>query len=77
MPTKQKTSIKANKAKDDWVLAIYCDYGHEGTKRAIRFSYSLKSGQNSWEKFYKNFSRNGYRCWQEDKKGNIIRDSRG
>lgn len=69
------TSVKANKKLNDWVVAIFCDYGKPGTKKLIRASYTLESGKNSWEKFHKIFSKNGYRCWQEDKKGKIINDS--
>ena len=68
-------SVKAKKKIDDWVVAIFCDYGVPGNKRLIRASYSLESGKNSWEKFYRSFSKNGFRCWQEDKKGKIINDS--
>lgn len=62
--------------KDEWCAAIYCDYGNPETKRVIRLSYSKISAENSWKKFYKSFSKNGYRCWQEDRKGNIIHDSK-
>lgn len=73
---KTMTSIKVSKKIDDWVVAIYCDYGKPGNKRLIRASYSLESGKNAWEKFNKMYSKNGYRCWQENKKGKIINDSR-
>ena len=69
-------SIKANEKIKDWVAAIYCDYGNPGTKRLIRASYSLNSAKNSWNKMYKMFSKNGWRCWQENKKGKILRDSK-
>lgn len=68
-------NIRVDKKLNDWVVAIFCDYGQKETKRMIRASYSLKSGVSSWQKFRKSFSKNGYRCWQEDKKGNIINDS--
>ena len=61
--------------KKDWVLAIYCDYGEENNKKVIRLSYTLESGKNSWDRFKKTFSKNGYRCWQEDKNGNVVNDS--
>jgi len=54
---------------------MYCDYGKEGHKKAIRLSNSPESAQNSWEKMIKAFSKNGYRCWQEDRCGNIINRS--
>lgn len=73
MPVK---SIKANKSKSDWVIALFCDYGTPGNKKIIRASYSIDSAQRAWEKFVKVWSKNGYRCWQENKKGNIINDSR-
>lgn len=76
MLKEKKKNVKADKSIKDWVLAIYCDYGKPGTKRLIRASYSIESGKNSWEKLYKMFSRNGYRCWQENKKGKIINDSK-
>lgn len=75
MPTNKRKSIKLNKANDEWVVAIYCDYGDKEVKRQIRASYSLESGKKAWQKFSKMFSKNKYRCWQEDKKGNIINDS--
>ena len=68
-------SVKLNKKTNDWVTAIYCDYGVEGKKKLIRLSYTKESGQNSWNKFKKAFSSNGYRCWQTDKKGKILNDS--
>lgn len=71
---KKKASVKADKSLNDWVLAIYCDYGVAGTKRAIRFSYSKESGEKAWIKFKKMFAQ--YHCWQEDRKGNIVQDSR-
>lgn len=71
-----KKSIKAEKSLQDWVVAIYCDYGKPGNKRLLRASYSLKSGEKAWEKLAKTWSKNGYRCWQENKKGKIIRDSK-
>jgi len=55
---------------------IYCDYGNQKTKKPIRLSYSQISAANSWKKFHKNFSKNGWRCWQEDTEGNIINDSK-
>ncbi len=55
---------------------MYCDYGNPENKRVIRLSYSLESAKNSWLKFYKAYSKNGYRCWQENKKGKILNDSR-
>lgn len=61
--------------KEDYCAVIFCDYGKPGNKRPIRLSYSKSSAENSWKKFYKSFSKNGYRCWQEDRKGNIIHDS--
>ena len=68
-------SVKLDKSVNDWVIAMYCDYGKPETKRVIRLSYSEKSAQNSWRKYYKYFSKNKYRCWQENKKGEIINDS--
>ena len=68
-------SVKQNKRVSDWVVAMYCDYGKPDAKRVIRLSYTEKSAQNSWLKLYKSFSKNGYRCWQENKKGKIINDS--
>jgi len=69
-------SIKADKKIGDWVVAMYCDYGIPGKKRMIRASYSKQSAQNSWLKLYKMFSKNGRRCWQEDRSGNILNDSK-
>ena len=69
-------SVKADKSVGDWVVAIYCDYGKESHKAVIRLSYSLESGKNSWKKFKKPFSMNGWRCWQEDRKANIINDTK-
>lgn len=69
------SNVKANKSREDWVLAIFCDYGVPGTKRLIRASYSIETGLKSWDKFVKSYSKNGYRCWQENKKGKIINDS--
>ena len=63
------SSVKASKSARDWVVATYCDYGQENKKRVLRLSYSLKSIKNY-------FSKNCYRCWQEDKKGNVLNDSR-
>lgn len=71
----KKSSVKADKSVEDWVLAIYCDYGSPGTKRLIRASYSIESGLNSWEKFRK-FGGGRYHCWQENKKGKILRSNR-
>lgn len=71
----KKRSIKLDKSPNDWVVAIYCDYGNKETKRLIRASYSVESGKRAWQKFCKMFSKNGYRCWQEDKKGKVINDS--
>ena len=68
-------SVRLDKKINDWVTAMYCDYGKGNYKKVIRLSYSKSSGQNSWEKLKKTFSSNGYRCWQEDKKGKIINDS--
>jgi hypothetical protein len=68
-------NVKADKKYTDWTAAIFCDYGKPGTKMLVRASYSKKSAANSWLKFYKAYSKNGYRCWQETKKGKIINDS--
>lgn len=59
----------------EWVVAMYCDYGKENNKRVIRLSYSPESAQNSWKRMSKGFSKNGYRCWQEDRCGNVINRS--
>lgn len=75
MSTKTKKSIKSDKSLDEWVVAIFCDYGKPDQKRLIRASYSLESGVRAWERFSKMFSKNGHRCWQETKKGKIINDS--
>lgn len=75
MAKKPKMNIRADKPRDQWVVAMYCDYGKPGTKRLIRASYSNATALTSWNKFHKTFSRNGYRCWQEDKSGVIIRQS--
>ena len=69
----KKISVKLDKSKEDWVAAIYCDYGTPGRKTAIRLSYSMDSAKNSWNKFLK-FGSNNWRCWQEDKKGNVINE---
>lgn len=71
----RKANVKADKSIDDWVIAMFCDYGDKRTRRMIRASYSAQSAANSWNKLYKSFSKNGYRCWQEDKFGTIVRDS--
>jgi hypothetical protein len=68
-------SIKLNKKTSEWVVAMYCDYGKPDNKRVIRLSYSLESAEGSWHRFYKQFSKNGFRCWQENRKGKIINDS--
>lgn len=70
-------SIKIDKSVNDWVLAIYCDYGKPGEKRLVRASYSLESGERAWAKFFKTWTKSGYRLWQENKKGKIVRDSHG
>lgn len=57
------------------LFIIYCDYGNPKQKLIIRRSYSKKSAENSWKKLFKNFSKNKWRCWQEDEKGKIINDS--
>lgn len=70
-----KQSVKADKSLKDWIVALYCDYGVPGNKKLIRASYSLESGERAWEKLFKSWSKNGYRCWQENKRGKILRDS--
>lgn len=70
-----KHNPRADKSIDQWSIAMYCDYGKKGIKRLIRASYSVESARSSWNKMYKAFSKNGYRCWQEDKSGKVIRDS--
>jgi len=70
------SSVKLNKKVDDWVVATYCDYGDKEKKKVIRLSYTKSSAQNSWLRFKKDFSKNGYRCWQEDKAGKILNDSK-
>jgi len=57
------------------LFVIYCDFGNPQKKLIIRRSYSKKSAETSWKKFYKNFSQNKWRCWQENEKGCIINDS--
>ena len=69
-------SPRADKKIDDWIVATYCDYGKKNEKRVIRLSYSLESSKSAWKKFNKPFSKNGYRCWQEDREGNILNDSK-
>jgi hypothetical protein len=69
-------SPRADKKVDDWVVATYCDYGKKNDKRVLRLSYTLESSKGAWLKLKKTFSKNGYRCWQEDKKGNILNDSK-
>lgn len=62
--------------KENWIAAIYCDYGNPDIKYVIRLSYSKKSAAKAWVKFKKAFSQNNWRCWQETKKGKIINDSK-
>jgi hypothetical protein len=62
--------------KKNWVAVIYCDYGNPETKRAICHSYSKESAKKAWIKYLKPFSQNGWRCWQESKRGKLLRDSR-
>lgn len=61
--------------KKEWQYVIFCDHGKRGEKTVICRSYSKKTAENSWKKFYKNFSQGNWRCWQENKKGKIIRDT--
>jgi hypothetical protein len=70
-----KQNVKANKKKDDWVVGMFCDYGTPGKKRLIRASYSLESSKHSWVRIHKMFSKNGFRCWQEDRNGKVINDT--
>lgn len=70
-----KPNIRANKAKTDWVVAMYSDHGKKGQKLLVRTSFSVESAEKTWLKLFKAFSRNGSRCWQEDKRGNLIRES--
>jgi hypothetical protein len=70
-------SIKLDKSINDWVLAIYCNYGKPDVKRLLRASYSLESGEKAWTKFCKSWKKSGYRLWQENKQGKIVRDSHG
>ena len=60
--------------KSSWTHAIYCDYG-KADARIIRLSYSSVSAKNAWEKIYKSYSHNNWRCWQVTKRGKVIRDS--
>jgi Fe-S cluster biosynthesis and repair protein YggX len=60
---------------DDWFSIIFCDYGEEGVKFPIFRSYSKETAQRTWEKHKNKFSKNGWRCWQENKKGKILNDS--
>ena len=71
----KRQNVKADKSLDEWVVAMFCDHGDPRTKRLIRASYSLESALNSWNKMHKAFSKNGFRCWQENRSGEIIRDS--
>lgn len=57
------------------LFVIYCDFGNPKQKLVIRRSYSKKSAENSWKKFHKNFSQNKWRCWQENEKGDVIKDT--
>ncbi len=61
---------------DSWIAIIFCDYGQDGVKLPICRSYTEKSAENSWKKYKKRFSKNGFRCWQENKKGKILNDSK-
>jgi hypothetical protein len=70
-----KNNIRLNRKKNDWIVAMYCDYGTKGNKHLIRASYSLESGESAWKNFHEAYSKHGQRCWQEDKDGNIIHDS--
>lgn len=61
--------------KENWMFAIYCDYGNKDIKKVIRLSFSEKSAKGAWKKFGRAFSQSNWHCWQEDRKGNIINDS--
>ena len=67
--------MSSYKVRPDWVVAMFCDYGHKDRKTLLRASYSLTAGEGAWKKFNKAYSKNGYRCWQEDVSGKILRDS--
>lgn len=60
---------------NDWYAIIFCDYGKENFKHIIFRSYSKETAQRTWNKAKKSFSKNGWRCWQENKKGKILNDS--
>jgi len=62
--------------KELYTHIMYCNYGKNDTIREIRRSFSEKSAENSWKKLFKNFSHSNWRCWQINKKGEIIRDSK-
>lgn len=68
--------IGVAKTSKKCLFIIYCDFGNAKQKLIIRRSYSKKSAENSWKKFYKNFSQNNWRCWQEDAKGNVVKDTK-
>lgn len=70
-----KKNVKAEKGVEEWVAAIYCDYGNPEIKKIIRRSYSLETAKRTWEKFKKFTNRGAWRCWQETKAGKILNDT--
>jgi hypothetical protein len=68
--------MRLKKAKKDCLFIIYCDYGIPNQKMIVRRSYSEESAKNSWKKFNKNFSQGNWRCWQENKQGKIVNESK-
>jgi len=70
-------NTRANKSVDDWLIAMYCDYGKKGTKRLVRASFSHKAANSVWYSMSRYYSKHGFSCWQEDKAGNIIQQAGG
>jgi S-adenosylmethionine hydrolase len=74
--TKEKISHVRSK-NDDCVIVTYCDYGDKNRKSIFIRSYSVKSAKDWFNKKSERFTNFGkWRIWQEDKKGNIINDSK-
>jgi hypothetical protein len=70
------------KTKYDWEFRTFSDFGVPGRRRIIGRHYSERAALRAFKELKKSYSRFSdegsrllWRCWQEDRRGVIVRDT--
>lgn len=62
----------AGKKHEDWIAQTFCDFGEPRRRTTISNHFSIDAAGRQFKRINKIYGANGWRCWQEDRAGNVI-----